>query len=75
MWKLTAQGDADALPFGKHKGRPLREVPTDYLLWLWRRVPLRPDLRARVRRQLTGRHSAEAWKRHFLDNRWAEDVP
>lgn len=24
------------MPFGKHKGEPLQDVPARYLLWLWR---------------------------------------
>ena len=26
--------DPDVMPFGKHKGTPLSEVPTDYLWWV-----------------------------------------
>ena len=26
------------MPFGKHRGRPLTEVPTDYLWWLHENV-------------------------------------
>lgn len=27
-------GDADPMPYGKHKGRPMEDVPGTYLLWL-----------------------------------------
>lgn len=27
--------DTDIMPFGKHKGLRLEQVPPDYLLWLW----------------------------------------
>ncbi len=27
--------DESPMPFGKHKGLPLSEVPDDYLLWLY----------------------------------------
>lgn len=30
--KLT---DKSLFPFGKHKGKPMTEVPNDYLLWLY----------------------------------------
>ena len=27
--------DTDLMPFGKHKGHQMQEVPASYLLWLW----------------------------------------
>lgn len=27
--------DTDPMPFGKHKGFPMQDVPTGYLHWLW----------------------------------------
>ena len=27
--------DDDLMPFGKHQGIPLKDVPDDYLLWLY----------------------------------------
>lgn len=27
--------DTDPMPFGKHKGKPMSDVPADYLHWLW----------------------------------------
>lgn len=27
--------DEDKMPFGKHKGKRMADVPADYLLWLW----------------------------------------
>jgi hypothetical protein len=42
------------LPFGKHKGRPLPEVPSDYLSWLLR-TRLTARLRAAVRTELLSR--------------------
>lgn len=27
--------DTTPMPFGKHKGKPLEEVPAKYLLWLY----------------------------------------
>lgn len=27
--------DDDEMPFGKHKGKRMADVPSDYLLWLW----------------------------------------
>lgn len=30
----TPLDDSDPFPFGKHKGRPMEEVPASYLDWL-----------------------------------------
>lgn len=27
--------DTDPMPFGKHKGTPMQDVPASYLHWLW----------------------------------------
>ena len=27
--------DTDAMPFGKHKGVPMQDVPASYIFWLW----------------------------------------
>lgn len=27
--------DLDPMPFGKHRGKPMQEVPAAYLHWLW----------------------------------------
>jgi len=32
MSELT---DTDPMPFGKHKGEPMQDVPANYLHWLW----------------------------------------
>lgn len=31
--------DETPMPFGKHKGTPLKDVPPSYLLWLYDNVP------------------------------------
>ena len=32
---MTQLADTDPMPFGKHKGQPMEEVPASYLHWLW----------------------------------------
>jgi uncharacterized protein (DUF3820 family) len=44
-----------SLPFGKHKGRPLAEVPADYLQWFARTCRLSTGLRNAVADELARR--------------------
>lgn len=41
------------MPFGKHKGTPIQEVPKDYLQWLSRQDNVDPDLRYTLDKVLT----------------------
>jgi hypothetical protein len=43
------------LPFGKHAGKPVRDVPTDYLSWLLRECKLSSGLRSAVAAELSSR--------------------
>lgn len=38
--KTPCYVDNDKMPFGKHKGERLEDVPASYLLWLWEQKPL-----------------------------------
>jgi hypothetical protein len=51
----TPPGAASAMPFGKHKGQPLSDVPGDYLVWLLRECKLSSGLRVAVADELTRR--------------------
>jgi uncharacterized protein (DUF3820 family) len=42
------------MPFGKHKGRPLSQVPRDYLAWMLGKDGLTTELREAIRLQLYG---------------------
>lgn len=35
--------DTDPMPFGKHKGTPMQDVPSSYLHWLWTEGGLKDD--------------------------------
>lgn len=45
----------ETLPFGKHKGQPLADVPTSYLRWLLDAVKLSTGLRAATVAELQAR--------------------
>ena len=31
---MSALTDLDPMPFGKHKGKPMQDVPASYFVWL-----------------------------------------
>jgi hypothetical protein len=37
--------DKSIMPFGKHKGEKLGNVPSSYLLWIYDNLDLRDDLK------------------------------
>jgi hypothetical protein len=34
--RTPAFSDTDLMPFGKHREEPMQDIPTHYLIWLWR---------------------------------------
>jgi uncharacterized protein (DUF3820 family) len=32
---MSALTDSSPMPFGKHRGKRMEDVPASYLLWLW----------------------------------------
>lgn len=53
---LSASGlPVTAMPFGKHRGVPLRDVPTSYLQWLSGRPDIDADLRRAIHSTLADR--------------------
>ncbi len=43
------------MPFGKHKHKPLDEIPVSYLLWLMANVDMNPTLRYAVEEEIRSR--------------------
>jgi hypothetical protein len=43
------------MPFGKHQGKPLHDIPMAYLGWLLDQCDLRPSLREAVQAEYTRR--------------------
>jgi hypothetical protein len=48
----------DTMPFGRYRGRPLRDLPDSYLDWLLSLADLREPLRARVEAEAARRAGA-----------------
>lgn len=60
--------DTDKMPFGKHKGTPMQDVPASYLHWLWtngkkddHRCPVAHYIRLRLH-ALQMEHPDGLWK-------------
>jgi Putative quorum-sensing-regulated virulence factor len=49
-------GIVTAMPFGRHRGQPLDELPGDYLAWLLDLDDLREPLRSRIEDEADRRH-------------------
>ena len=47
------------IPFGKHKGTPVEQVPLDYLKWLHKNVKLKGGLKRAVELIVTGVRSPQ----------------
>ena len=46
MNKFTRVGDSTVMPWGKHKGKEVADVPASYLIWLegeWRKRGIKPN--------------------------------
>jgi len=55
------------MPFGKHKGKRLEEIPRNYLIWLKRNVSLTGTLAFEVDRILSGKPIPENDERDIDD--------
>ena len=53
--KAETGGRPYFMPFGKHKGKTLRDIPLDYLLWLTENIELRYPLEAAVMKEIKSR--------------------
>lgn len=40
--------DESIMPFGKHKGKKMADVPADYLLWLYENDKCRGEVKAYI---------------------------
>lgn len=59
--------DTDLMPFGKHKGLPMQDVPADYFHYLWtngKKADLRCPVADYIRRNL------DALKKEHKDGIW-----
>lgn len=59
--------DTDKMPFGKHRGVPMQDVPASYLHWLWSNG-LKDDKRSEVADYI--RRNLDALKKEHTDGIW-----
>jgi len=51
---MSALTDTDLMPFGKHKGAKMEDVPASYLLWLWNQGAIsHPGVKAYIENSLS----------------------
>lgn len=63
----TNLDDLSPMPFGKHKGEPMQDVPAPYLHWLWtngKREDVRCPVAVYIRRNLS------ALRKEHRDGLW-----
>lgn len=64
--KIKEYDDLTPMPFGKHKGEPLQDVPAHYLHWLWIQKPLYDrKLEDYIKRNIS------ALKKEYPDGIWS----
>jgi uncharacterized protein (DUF3820 family) len=56
--------DLSPMPFGKHKGQPMQDVPASYLHWLWTEGCNNPQVSDYIKRNLS------ALKKESPDRIW-----
>lgn len=64
MKELT---DTDPMPFGKHKGEPMQDVPASYLHYLWQNG-MKADKQSNVANYI--RRNLNALKQEYQDGLW-----
>lgn len=60
--------DESPMPFGKHKGKPMSEVPADYLFWFWTNGGEQKKDRDPVARYID--ENLDALRQEYPDGEW-----
>lgn len=63
----TPLTDTDKMPFGKHIGTPMQDVPASYLHWLWSDGK-KEDMHCPVAAYI--RENMDALAKEYLDGIW-----
>jgi len=61
--------DLDPMPFGKHKGEAMQDVPASYLHWLWTTGGMKEDKLSPVADYI--RRNINALKQEYKDAIWS----
>ena len=65
---MSELSDTDPMPFGKHSGLPMQDVPADYLHYLWQNG-LKNNKQSNVADYI--RRNIEALKKEYADGIWS----
>lgn len=64
---MKTLNDTDPMPFGKHKGEPMSDVPANYLHYLWQNG-LKDDHKSQVADYI--RRNLSVLKTEYRDGIW-----
>lgn len=65
---MTSLNDTDPMPFGKHKGIKMQDVPASYLHYLWQNG-LKDDMQSVVADYI--RRNIDALRKEYKDGIWS----
>lgn len=60
--------DLDPMPWGKHKGVPMQDVPASYMFWLWATRGMEHDKVSPVAQYI--RANLSAFEQEYPDGIW-----
>lgn len=66
--------DTDIMPFGKHKGKMLGEIPADYMIWLYEEMKVKRNPFAKRFTEYL-QSNLEYYKQQLDENRIQDPTP
>ena len=65
---MTQLTDVDKMPWGKHKGVPMQDVPASYFFWLWTDRAMEHDKQSPIADYI--RRNKSALAQEYTDGIW-----